>query len=377
MRRTGFYWNEACFWHAGGQYAALLPVGLQPERQHFVQPLMAGGLPENPETKRRFRNLVEVTGLMRELATPDAAPVTEEDLRRVHPADFLARFKQLSDAGGGELGLRAPFGAGGYEIAALSAGLIKTALFNVLKGTLSNAYALCRPPGHHCEAATPMGFCLLANIAIAIEAARASGLAERFAVLDWDVHHGNGTQSLFLERGDVLTISIHQERNFPPGPGSDPEVTGTGAGAGCNMNIPLLPGAGHAAYLYAMERLVEPALVRFRPDVILVASGFDAAGVDVLSRTLAHAGTFKAMTERLMAVADTLCDGRIAMAHEGGYSEAYVPFCGHAVLQQLSGSTCDAGDPLYDRITSQQANARFQALQRTLIDETAAFFGMA
>ncbi|MGB3147104.1 MAG: class II histone deacetylase, partial [Paracoccaceae bacterium] len=138
---TGFFTDERTFWHGGGNYALTAPVGA------IVQP--GGGLPENPETKRRLRNLLDVTGLLRELAVQSAPAASRADLLAVHPASYLDRFKQLSDAGGGEIGLRTPFGPGGYEIAALSAGLAKAALAAVLRGELANAYALTRPPGHH------------------------------------------------------------------------------------------------------------------------------------------------------------------------------------------------------------------------------------
>ena len=174
---TAFFWDERCFWHGGGNYALTLPVG------GFVQPLPAG-LPENPETKRRLKNLAEVSGLWREMRTLSAAPASHQELARVHPESYLAAFRAASDAGGGELGLRTPFGPGGYEIAALSAGLAVEALRSVLKGEAANAYALSRPPGHHCLPDWPNGFCLLANIAIAIRAARAEGRAARFAVVD-------------------------------------------------------------------------------------------------------------------------------------------------------------------------------------------------
>ena len=173
MPRTGFYSDERCFWHSGGNYALTVPVG------GIVQPVAGDGFPESPETKRRLRNLVEVTGLLRELDLRSALPATHEDLTRVHPESYLAEFRRLSDAGGGELGLRTPFGPGGYEIAALSAGLATEALRAVLKGKHANAYALSRPPGHHCLPDFPNGFCLLANIAIAVEAALAEGRARR------------------------------------------------------------------------------------------------------------------------------------------------------------------------------------------------------
>jgi len=359
--RTGFFWNERCFWHSGGNYAATMPVG------GMVQP-MAGGLPENPETKRRLRNLLDVSGLIEDLIPLSAPPATSEDLLRVHPQDYLDAFRQMSETGGGELGLRTPFGPDGYDIACLSAGLAKGALCAVLRGELHNAYALSRPPGHHCLPDFPNGFCLLANIAIAIEAALADGMVTRVAVIDWDVHHGNGTEAIYYDRDDVLTISIHQERNYPLDTG-DFEDRGTEAGAGFNLNIPLPPGAGHATYLEAMERLVIPALAEFRPDVIIVACGYDAAAIDPLSRMLATAETFRALTEMTMEAAADLCDGRLVLVHEGGYSEAYVPFCGHAVLQELSGSAISAPDPLAETFAARQPGARFERYCSVLIAE--------
>ncbi len=370
MAQAAFFWNERCFWHSGGNYASVAPVG------GLIEPLKAGGLPENPETKRRLKSLMDVTGLIGDVTCPSAAPATEEDLRRIHPAAYLESFRRICAAGGGELTQGTPFGPDGFDIAALSAGLVKQALLSVLNGSAENAYALSRPPGHHCLPDQSMGFCLLANIAVAIEAAIAGGLTERIAVVDWDVHHGNGTEGIFLDRGDVLTISLHQENNFPRDSGGI-ATRGSGNGEGYNINIPLLPGGGHDSYLYAFERIVEPALTDFRPDVIIVACGYDASGLDPLSRMLASSETYREMTERTMALANEFCDGRLVLAHEGGYSEVYVPFCGHAVIQALSGSDVVAPDPFADRLRKQQANERFRTLQRELIDEQAAFFGFS
>lgn len=368
-RNTGFFWDEKCFWHSGGNYALTAPVG------GLVQPLAAGGLPENPETKRRLKNLLDVTGLAAEMDCLSTDPASYTDLNRIHPASYLENFKRLSDEGGGELGLRTPFGAGGYEIAALSAGLVKGALLSVLKGQHDNAYALSRPPGHHCLPDWSNGFCLLANIAIAIEAAKAEGLGAKIAVVDWDVHHGNGTETIFYDRDDVLTISLHQERNYPPDTGEVAD-RGKGAGLGHNMNIPLPPGAGHAAYIHAMERIILPALEAYQPDVIMVACGFDASGVDPLSRMLCSAETYRLMTRQLLQTADKLCNGRLVMAHEGGYSEVHVPFCGHAVLQEMSGSSIDAGDAMGARIAGQQPNKMMEAIYAKLIDDIASELGL-
>ena len=320
--RTAFFHDERCFWHGGGNYALTLPVG------GFVQP--GGGLPENPETKRRLVNLLRVSGLMAEIDAGSGAEASREDLLRVHPVSYLDAFKAASDAGGGELGLRTPFGPGGYEIAALSAGLTKAATFAVLEGRARNAYALSRPPGHHCLPDWPNGFCLMNNIAVAIRAAQAAGLARRFAVVDWDVHHGNGTEAVFLDDPEVLTISLHQEWNYPLDTGSA-RVRGA---EGSNINIPLPPGTGEESYLEAWDRIVAPALARHRPEA--------------------------------MHAAETLCHDRLILTHEGGYSEVHVPFCGHAVLEELSGSTIRVPDPLGDTIGARQPTMRW-------IDETSRY----
>jgi len=358
---TGFFHDERTFWHSGGAYALTMPVG------PTVQP-MTDGLPDTAESKRRFRNLLEVSGMMEELHLRKGTPATWDDLARVHSDTYLKAFKSASDAGGGELGVRAPFGPGGFEIASVSAGLVKSALSSVLKGRHRNAYALSRPPGHHCLPEHPNGFCLFANIAIAVEAAFAEGLVDRVAVVDWDVHHGNGTEAIYYDRDDVLTISIHQERNYPMDTG-DLADQGAGAGKGANRNIPLPPGAGHATYLEAMERLVLPALQDYAPDCIIVACGFDASAVDPLGRMMLGAESFRQMTRLMMEAADDLCGGRLVLAHEGGYSEAHVPFCGHAVMEELSGTDIRVEDPLGATIMLRQPSAQMERIFSHLIGE--------
>ncbi|WP_457650519.1 class II histone deacetylase [Profundibacter sp.] len=364
---TGFFWDEKCFWHTGGNYAARFPTG------GLVQPMVAGGLPETPESKRRLKNLLDVTGIIHELDARSAPAATDQDLARVHPQSYLDKFREMSQNGGGEIGLRAPFAQDGYDIAALSAGLAKGALQAVLKGDMQNAYSLSRPPGHHCLPDFPNGFCLLANIAIAIKAALADGLCKRVAVVDWDVHHGNGTEAIFYDRADVLTISLHQDRNYPLDTGAATD-RGEGDGDGFNMNIPLPAGAGHATYLEAIERLVAPALRAFNPDVIIVACGYDPAIDDPLGRMLCTADTFRQMTAQMMAAADELCGGKLVVVHEGGYSESYVPFCGHAVLEQMSGSSISAPDPLAEAYVIRQPNIDMQAVFSKVIGDLEGLF---
>ncbi len=359
---TGFFWDERCFWHGGGNYAGMLPVG------GLVQPMTNGGLPEAPESKRRLKNLMDVTGLSNDLTLSSAPNATREDLLRVHPASYLDTFKETSDEGGGELGRRTPFGPGGYELATLSAGLSVAALQAVLRGDLRNSYALSRPPGHHCLPDYPNGFCLLNNLGIAIQSARANGLADRIVVLDWDVHHGNGTEAVFYDDPNVFTISIHQDRNYPMDTG-DFADRGTGAGLGANLNIPLPPGVGHVGYMAVMDQIVALQIRAFKPDVIIVACGYDAAAIDPLGRMLATAETFRDLTRKTMELADELCDGRLMMSHEGGYSEVYVPFCGHHVLAEMAGSTIQAPDPFAEVFPLRQPSAAFDAFVQTQLDQ--------
>ena len=364
--RTGFYWDEKCFWHSGGNYALTMQVS------DVVQPT-PNGLPENPETKRRLKNLMDVTGLLGQLHVQSAPPATTEQLNRIHPESYLKQFKEMSDNGGGELGLRTPFAQGGYEIAALSAGMATQAIADVMSGKFDNAYSLSRPPGHHSLPDFPNGFCLLNNIAIGTEEIIANHGAERVAILDWDVHHGNGTEAIYYDRNDVLTISIHQEHNYPIDTG-DVSDRGSGVGEGYNLNVPLPPGCGHAAYVETLERIVIPALTAFEPDIIIIACGLDAGPFDPLAHMLVTARSFAQMTNMLMEVAADMCGGKLVMVHEGGYSEAYVPFCGHAIISQLANSNITAADPLAEILEARQPNLRMQAFHSTLIGEMAADF---
>lgn len=367
--KTGFYFDEHCLWHTAAAHALIVPVG------GWIEPLASGGHAESPESKRRFKSLLDVSGLTAQLDVRSADPAGLDDLQRVHGDNYLKEFKKLSDAGGGELGTRAPFGPGSYEIACRSAGLAMRAVDDVLSGEVKNAYALSRPPGHHCLPDEGMGFCLLNNIGIAIEAAKVKHGVDRIAVVDWDVHHGNGTQVIYYERADVLTISVHMEGGFPPGLAA-PNLRGEGAGDGYNLNVPLLPGVGHESYISAFQKLVLPALESFAPDMIIVASGFDANGFDPLSRTSAHSDTFRDMTRMIMEAADELCDGKLVLVHEGGYAEVVVPFCGVAVMEELSGIKTDVEDPFAALLKNRQPPKVLVELQEKLLDEQVATAGL-
>lgn len=324
---TGWLSHELYMWHDTGASAGVLPPGLD------VQP----GTPyENPETKRRLRNLVEVSGLIDHLVALRPRAASEDEIARVHTRAHIEKIKAMSAAGGGDASYLSPFGRNSFEIALLSAGGAIAAIDAVIHGEVANAYALVRPPGHHAVQDLGMGFCLFGNVAVAIRHAQETYGLTRIATVDWDVHHGNGTQAIFYDDPRVLTISLHQHNLYPPDSGSC-EENGAGAGLGFNLNIPLPPGCGNGAYIAAMQRVVLPALERFKPELIVVPCGFDAAGVDPLGRMMVSSDGYREMTRLLLDAARRLCGGKIVMIHEGGYSESYVPYCGLAVLEELSG----------------------------------------
>jgi acetoin utilization deacetylase AcuC-like enzyme len=243
------------------------------------------------------------------------------------------------DAGDGS----SPFGRESYRIALLAAGGVIAAVDAVLDSATDNAYALVRPPGHHASRETGWGFCVFNNVAIAAQHARSRGI-RRIAVIDWDVHHGNGTESIFAEDPSVLTISMHQDGAYPPGSGPV-DYLGEGAGLGTSLNIPLPPGSGSGAYAAAMTDVVRPALRRFRPELLLVASGLDGNGADTMARQMLSSEGFRMLARHAREAADELCGGRLVLAHEGGYNPFVVPFCGLAILEELSGARTDVDDP--------------------------------
>jgi acetoin utilization deacetylase AcuC-like enzyme len=333
--RTRFVWHERFMWHITPAAAGSIAAGGYVEPDVHI---------ENPASKRRLRNLIEVTGLMEQLVQIKARPATDVEILRVHTEAYVDRLRNLSEIGWGEAGEFAPVGKDSFPIALLSAGGCIAAADAVMDGLVANAYALVRPPGHHAERDRGRGFCLLANAAITVEHVRRVRGLKRIAMVDWDVHHGNGAQSIYYEDPNVLTISLHQDGIYPVDSGALTE-NGAGAGIGSCINIPLPPGSGHGAYLAAFSQVVLPALTRFQPDMIIVPCGFDASALDPMARQMAHSETYRSMTRSLKSAANEWCAGRMVMCHEGGYSPTYVPWCGLAVIEELSDLRTDAVDP--------------------------------
>jgi len=337
---TGFLYHELYMWHDTGHLAGPVPYG------NPVQPYEHS---EHPETKRRIRNLLEVSGLLKQLTPLEPRPATEEEILRFHTRAHLERIRAGSAYFGIDAGVATPMGRGSFEIALLSAGGVIECVDAVLGGRVENAYALVRPPGHHALRDLAMGFCLFGNAAISgFHLLEAHQLA-RIAFVDWDVHHGNGTQAAFWEDPRALTISIHQDNCFPPNSGQLSD-RGAGKGEGYNINIPLPPGSGVGAYEATFDRVVVPALRKFRPEFIIVPSGFDAGAHDPLGRQMMTSDGFRSLTRKLMAVANEVCGGRLVLCHEGGYNAATAPFFGLAVLEELSGIHTGVVDPFQEML---------------------------
>ena len=325
--RTGYIYHELFGWHDTGTQAGMFPSDPSRGLQPFVNY-------ENAETKRRIHELIVVSGLIDHLDRRIPRHATNEELLLVHPQEYLTRLKGISeqefggDAGDGE----SPFAKGGYEIGTLAVGAVTQLVQDSLAGHIDNGYALVRPPGHHAIRSGGMGYCLFSNLGVALSVAKKENPGIRIAVVDWDVHHGNGTQEIFFDDPDVLTISLHQDRLYPRDSGMRQE-----RGIGTNINVPLPAGTGNGGYLYAFETIVRPALKKFKPDFITVASGFDSSVYDPLGRMMVTAKGYAQMTAILMECAAEYAQNRLVVAHEGGYNAVYSPFCGLFVLQQLSG----------------------------------------
>ena len=335
-QKTAFIYDESYFWHNAGDGALFEPAGGYIEDNGSV---------ESPQSKRRVKNLLERSGLMDELAQIKPQPATTEQLQYFHTSRHIEAVKEMSQMGGIDCGDSAIVGKGSYEIAKLATGGAITAVKNVVTNEkIKNAYVLTRPPGHHAEADQGMGFCIFNNVVIAAKYAQKELGIKKILILDWDAHHGNGTEDAFYEDPDVLFISLHQDNLEPIGRGKITDI-GAHKGKGYTVNIPLPVGSGDAVYKHAFEEIVIPATATFKPELILVSAGQDASIFDPLARMMISAAGYRYMAKVMKNLADEYAQGRLVCLHEGGYCPTYVPFCTHAIVEMLSGIETDVGDP--------------------------------
>lgn len=283
--------------------------------ERFVEHQTPPGHPERPE-RAEVLDVVAQRWRARGLDLVEPRPATEEQLARIHDEDYLRLIASTSGRAT-KLDPDTYTSPESYEVALRAAGAVVDAVERVMSGAFRAAAALVRPPGHHAERNQAMGFCLYNNVAVGAAHARTLG-AERVAIVDYDVHHGNGTQHSFETDPNVLYVSTHQYPYYP-GTGAATEV-GRDAGRGFTVNLPLEAGAVAEDFREAFASVVLPVLRQFAPDLLLVSAGFDAHEDDPLAGMRLTAGAFAAMTGELRAVAEECCNGRIVLVTEGGYN---------------------------------------------------------
>lgn len=293
--------------------------------ERFLDHAPPTGHPERPDRLRAIVRHVRESGMWDQLVHLTPTPATEEQVLSVHTREHLSLIRKTCEAGGGILDEGDTHAvAASFEVAMLAVGAASTAVDAVLGGQVSSAFAAVRPPGHHAERDRPMGFCLFNNVAVAARHAQHAHGVDRVAILDWDVHHGNGTQHIFEEDPSVFYISLHQYP-FYPGTGARNE-TGKGGGEGFTLNIPLPAGTGEAEYAQAFDAEIVPALKRYAPGLLIISAGFDAHKDDPLGGMRLTETSVALFTRVLAGIAP------VVSVLEGGYN---LEALGRSVVRHL------------------------------------------
>ncbi len=295
---------------------------------------------QHVENARRLEAIIshlEQTGLRQQLVSLEPRAASVEELSSVHHKQHIAHIQDVAQRGGGWLDADTVMSSGSYKAALYAAGGAIRATEAVMSGEVGSAFALVRPPGHHATSQRAMGFCLFNNVAVATEYALARYNLERILIIDFDVHHGNGTQEIFYDNPQVMYISTH-EYPFYPGTGDIGE-TGSGAAGGTTVDIPLRAGCGDNEYLQVFEQIIAPAAGRFKPQLMLVSAGYDAHWADELAMMQVSTIGFAQMVKIIKQMADELCGGRLVFSLEGGYNLTALATSVKATLDVLLGNT--------------------------------------
>ncbi len=314
--------------------------------------------PSSPALVGRAKHLMDLFGIAERMRRIEPVFASDEQLTVYHTPEYLARVTEIAQTDGGDTGAGAPIGRGGDRVARLAAGGTIAAVDAVMTGAVEAAYALVRPPGHHAMADEGMGFCVFNNAVVAARQAQRVHGAERVLILDWDVHHGNGTQAAFWADSSVLFISLHQDDLYPPGWGAADQV-GIGDGEGFTVNFPLPAGTGNRGYGEAISRIVTPIARQFDPNLVIVSAGQDASVMDPLARMSVTLAGYRVLTEAMMTIAAECCEGRLVVTQEGGYAPQYAPYCSATIAQTLVDQVPDGewiADPYGERAGAQPAS---------------------
>jgi acetoin utilization deacetylase AcuC-like enzyme len=335
MKKAGFIFHEDYVKHDTGEQIYSVGDG---------QTVFVGLEFENHLRVRYIKEMLEKSGLLEHMTAFTPQPAGDADLLRVHTQRHIDHMRETSRKGIREFGPEAYGCPVSEEIARLSAGGAMKAADVAMGSEVKQAYALIRPPGHHANSDQAMGFCLYNNVAIAARYALEQYGLERVAIVDWDVHHGNGTQDIFYKDKNVLFISLHEAGYFPTDTGRAEEI-GVGEGEGFNVNIPLPSATGDAGYRYAFERIVLPILEEYKPQLLFVSAGQDPNGLDPLSRMMVMRSGFRYMAKALRELAERVCEGRFVVLQEGGYSLPYLPIATLGVIEGILDCEVNFHDP--------------------------------
>ena len=301
----------------------------------YLEHCPAPGHPETPERLAEVYNLLDSLDFQDRLVNIPPRSATRNEILLAHAPDYFDLIK--TTAGGDTCALTADthVSAGSFEAARLAVGGVLEAIQAVVTTDLANAFALVRPPGHHAETNRAMGYCLFNNIALGAMYARKVLGQQRVLLLDWDVHHGNGTQHMFEDDPSVLFFSVHQYPHFPD-TGFFTE-TGRGRGEGYTANVALPKGYGDGEYITIFDRLLRPIALEFQPDLIIVSAGFDTHSADRMGNMHMSAAGYAALTRVVMDIAAVCCAGKLVLTLEGGYHLSALKESIQAVLIELTG----------------------------------------
>jgi acetoin utilization deacetylase AcuC-like enzyme len=294
-----------------------------------------GGHPETPQRLVRVLARLEREGLVSLCRKGVFQPATEEQIGRVHAASVAQIAKETAEAGGGYLDADTVVSPASFDVAKAAAGACIAAVDDVIGGPQKRALCLIRPPGHHATPSHSMGFCFFNNVAIAAQHARDVHGLSKILIIDWDVHHGNGTQDIVFRDGGIAFLSIHRYgHGFYPGTGAASE-TGSGPGQGCIRNVPLAMGISRHDYREAFKTAVSGLADQFRPELILLSAGFDAHAADPIGSLGLESEDFEDLTRFLLDVAQTHAHGRLVSCLEGGYNLDALADCTRAHLEEM------------------------------------------
>ncbi|MHA1950243.1 MAG: histone deacetylase family protein [Candidatus Thorarchaeota archaeon] len=315
----------------------------------FLEHVMSPGHPENPDRLRSAMKSFAADNLLESpkvnLLTPQKASL--EMVYPVHEREYLEGVRRKSEKGGGFYTMDTVVNTHTYDAALLAAGGGIEGVDRIMQGESDNAFVLCRPPGHHAEYNRAFGFCFINNIAVAAEYLLNKYNIQRILIVDYDAHHGNGTQDTFYSSSNVLYVGLHQDgRSLFPGSGF-PDETGDGAGTGYTVNLAMYPGSGDASYKLVFDRVLDPLMESYRPEFLLVSVGYDGHFKDPLTSLGLTTSGFAMMNSRLNKLAKSYTEGRIACFLEGGYDLNVMGNCSLNLLQELAGLEVSVFDDSY------------------------------